>query len=92
MSYNYIKDDRITGKYVSYNHLNNILLDYNKWLSKTGYSENNLTIPLYQIGKGDVRILLWSQMHGNESTTTRALIDILKIFSEQDCLFYNSNA
>ena len=89
MSYNYIKDDRITGKYVSYNHLNNILLDYNKWLSKTGYSENNLTIPLYQIGKGDVRILLWSQMHGNESTTTRALIDILKIFSEQDCLFYN---
>ena len=38
MSYNYIKDDRITGKYVSYNHLNNILLDYNKWLSKTGYS------------------------------------------------------
>ena len=89
MSYNYIKDDRITGKYVSYNHLNNILLDYNKWLSKTGYSENNLTIPLYQIGKGDVRILLWSQMHGNESTTTRALIDILKTFSEQDCLFYN---
>lgn len=89
MNYNYIKDDCITGKYVSYNHLNNILLDYNKWLSKTGYSENNLTIPLYQIGKGDVRILLWSQMHGNESTTTRALIDIFKIFSEQDYLFYN---
>ena len=89
MSYNYIKDDRITGKYVSYNHLNNILLDYNKWLFKIGYSENNLPIPLYQIGKGDVRILLWSQMHGNESTTTRALIDIFKIFSEQDYLFYN---
>ena len=29
----------------------------------------------YSIGRGSNRILMWSQMHGNESTTTKALID-----------------
>ena len=29
----------------------------------------------YRVGKGANKILVWSQMHGNESTTTKALID-----------------
>ena len=34
--------------------------------------------PLYQLqyGEGEKRIMLWSQMHGNESTATMALFDI----------------
>lgn len=33
--------------------------------------------PIYriQIGAGPTKILMWSQMHGNESTTTKAVFD-----------------
>jgi hypothetical protein len=36
--------------------------------------------PLYAIefGNGPVRVLLWSQMHGDESTATLALVDLLR--------------
>lgn len=36
--------------------------------------------PVYglRIGTGKTRVLIWSQMHGNESTTTRALVQFLK--------------
>ena len=35
--------------------------------------------PIYQlkIGSGSKNILLWSQMHGNETTTTKALFDFI---------------
>ncbi len=37
--------------------------------------------PIYQvtIGNGPKRILMWSQMHGNESTTTKALFDVFNV-------------
>ena len=36
--------------------------------------------PLRRIdfGRGDTTVMLWSQMHGNESTASRALIDVLR--------------
>ncbi|MDO9136781.1 MAG: M14 family zinc carboxypeptidase, partial [Lutibacter sp.] len=48
-----------------------------------GYSENN--IPIYKIsaGTGKIKILVWSQMHGNESTGTKALFDLFN-FLEKD--------
>ncbi len=32
------------------------------------------------IGQGEKRILIWSQMHGNESTGTKAIFDLLQFF------------
>lgn len=42
--------------------------------------------PIYKIvlGKGQKRILMWSQMHGNESTTTKAIFDLLNTFKDHD--------
>ncbi|WP_203258666.1 M14 family zinc carboxypeptidase [Hyunsoonleella ulvae] len=38
-----------------------------------------------KIGNGNKRILMWSQMHGNESTTTKAIFDFLNLcISESD--------
>ncbi|WP_246054204.1 hypothetical protein [Antarcticibacterium flavum] len=38
--------------------------------------------PIHRItvGNGKIKIFAWSQMHGNESTTTKAVFDILKSF------------
>lgn len=45
-----------------------------------GTSTEGRTVSLLGLGKGDVRVLLWSQMHGDESTATMALLDILNFF------------
>ena len=46
-----------------------------------GYSEANKPIVSIDLGTGDKKVLLWSQMHGNESTTTKALFDVLNVFA-----------
>ncbi len=40
--------------------------------------------PVYGVtlGRGPVRVLMWSQMHGNESTTTWALLDLINGFCQ----------
>ncbi|MBC3758996.1 peptidase M14 [Hyunsoonleella sp. SJ7] len=42
-----------------------------------GKSVLNDSIYAITIGKGPKRVLMWSQMHGNESTTTKAIFDFL---------------
>lgn len=43
-----------------------------------------LARPIYAVryGHGPTRVLLWSQMHGNESTATMALADIFHLLAE----------
>lgn len=46
-----------------------------------GTSAEGRSILLYSLGNGPTKILLWSQMHGDEPTATMALIDLLSFFS-----------
>ena len=54
---------------------------------KIGVSVNGNTIKKLIWGNGSTRVMMWSQMHGNESTTTRALIDLLFLFDENPSYF-----
>ena len=51
----------------------NYLDDYTSIL---GYSVENRPILISSFGSGKRKVLIWSQMHGNESTTTRSLIQL----------------
>ena len=51
-------------------------LPYQLPTSVIGHSVLNQPIYAHCLGKGPKKVLLWSQMHGNESTTTRALLDL----------------
>ncbi len=42
-----------------------------------GLSAEGRRIPLLVLGQGPTRVLLWSQMHGDEPTATSALLDVL---------------
>ena len=53
-------------------------------VSVLGHSEAGLPIHGVKIGSGSKRILLWSQMHGNESTTTKALFDLFNFLELDD--------
>lgn len=44
-------------------------------LEQIGRSVESRPIYALRLGRGSVKILAWSQMHGNESTTTRGLFD-----------------
>ncbi|MCC5945692.1 MAG: peptidase M14 [Bernardetiaceae bacterium] len=52
------------------------------WLEvhNLGASFEGRVIKHITIGRGDIPILLWSQMHGNEATATMALMDIIQFF------------
>jgi len=49
--------------------------------SSVGLSAEGRTINLLSFGDGPTKVLLWSQMHGDEPTATMALMDILNFFA-----------
>ena len=71
-------EQSLYGRYITLEKIEPLLLkrDKNKDVKIIGKSV--LEKPVYgvEIGNGSTRILLWSQMHGNESTTTKALFDL----------------
>lgn len=73
------KVDSIRGRYLNLNMIEPILKKWNvnNQLQILGDSVQGRSIYKYQIGQGKIKILIWSQMHGNESTTTKGLIDFM---------------
>ncbi len=51
-------------------------------VEKIGESFEGRAINKVVFGSGKIKIFLWTQMHGNESTGTRAFLDLLQFFSE----------
>ncbi len=75
------KEESIRGRYITLDSIEPLLqkLNTNNQLSIIGKSVLGKSIYSYEIGEGKTRIFLWSQMHGNESTTTKALFDFLNV-------------
>ena len=57
--------------------------NFNDYISVVNTS--SLGKPIYKmtLGNGNVKVLAWSQMHGNESNATHAMLDLLEIFRYQ---------
>jgi hypothetical protein len=51
-------------------------------IKQLGVSVEGRPIKSIILGNGPIKVLLWSQMHGNESTATRAILDILQLMKE----------
>lgn len=79
-------ESKLNGRYITIKHILPLLEDYKNLyeISVAGYSENDLPISLVKIGNGPKVALGWSQMHGNESTTTKAVFDFFKFLSQKD--------
>ncbi len=54
-----------------------------------GLSFEQREIYKIKVGQGKRKILLWSQMHGNEATATMAIFDILNFLKPQEDSFQN---
>lgn len=69
----------IKGRYITNEHI----LPFLESLPKTfnlkveGKSVLDKNIYSLKVGSGSTKVYMWSQMHGNESTTTKAIVDFL---------------
>ncbi len=76
------KETSLHGKWIRFKDIKNLFEKYKALFEVTKIGSSEQDIPIYQlkIGAGKKKILLWSQMHGNESTGTRALFDVFNCF------------
>ena len=81
--FNQFKEANLFGRYITLKDIEPLLakINTNNQVQIIGHSVLGKPIYKYQLGTGSKRILLWSQMHGNESTTTKALFDLLNLLN-----------
>ena len=85
-SYQDQKETALFGKWIHYAHISPLIaeLPSSTEVMQIGTSENGLPIHSVQFGTGKKKILIWSQMHGNESTGTKALFDLFNYLKAND--------
>ena len=93
--YNQIKQQSLSGRYITNHHIEPILNTLSNLftIETIGFSVQKKTIYSVKIGHGKIKILMWSQMHGNESTTTKALFDLFKFLESdsEEAIFIKNN-
>ncbi len=84
-------ETNLMGRYITLNAIEPLLLRFNSdnQVQIIGQSVLGKPIYKYELGTGKTRVLLWSQMHGNESTTTKALFDFLNLLNGNSDLAKN---
>lgn len=74
----YIPNPVFSNRYISPEKLFSYLqADLSDYIQEIGKSYLGKPIYRLRVGKGDVNVLAWSQMHGNESNATHAMLDLL---------------
>lgn len=75
------KEKTLFGRYITNGMITPLIKKLGKRISSSiiGNSVENRPIYLLKVGTGKTKVLLWSQMHGNESTTTKALFDLFNV-------------
>jgi hypothetical protein len=88
---NSYKEERLFGRYITNDHIAPLLenLPPKFEVSTIGYSVDLSPIYCVSVGQGSNKILMWSQMHGNESTTTKALFDLFNYLEANDDILNN---
>ncbi|PQL93421.1 M14 family zinc carboxypeptidase [Apibacter adventoris] len=80
-------EEIFNNRYVNPKKLNDFLVkNYKENLTLLGYSVCKKPIFKLSIGVGKKNILLWTQMHGNETTGTLSVLDLLKFLKNENKL------
>ena len=70
-----LRSHKIQGRYVTHTLIESFVKSFSS--ITIGTSVESRPIQMIEMGTGPINILIWSQMHGNESTATKALLDVL---------------
>ena len=81
------KAQYLHGRYLTLSHLADFFLELpSNSMRILGHSVQNQPIYALQLGTGKTKVYMWSQMHGNESTTTKALVDFVRFLQGESAL------
>lgn len=87
--YTTFKNADLEGRYLCYDdiepHLDKLKKEFK--VEEIGRSFLNVPIKSIEIGNGPIKVLGWSQMHGNETTTTKGLFDLFNLFRSKKKYF-----
>lgn len=74
-----IKEKSVLGRYVVNENIDGFLEKMKMKFEVKNVGESVMGLPIRSIilGNGPIKVLMWSQMHGNESTTTKAVMDLI---------------
>ncbi len=81
-SYLQFNEKLISGRHVTLVNIKPLIVNLPEIfkVQELGKSFENQNIYKIKIGSGRIKILCWSQMHGNESTGTNAMFDLFNFF------------
>lgn len=73
------KEESLYGRYITNEHIEPLLENLKDHFNVGIEGQSAQALPIYNIvaGTGATKIFIWSQMHGNEGTTTKAIFDFL---------------
>jgi len=79
-----VKEEKLFGKWIRIQDIEPLYQNLASFIrfEKLGDSEQNRPIYKLSLGSGPKKVLIWSQMHGNESTGTRAVFDFLNFIKD----------
>ena len=86
-NYSLFKEKNLLGRYITLDSILPIIKGLDFETSVLGKSFLNNDIYKIELGSGKIKVLIWSQMHGNETTGTKAVFDLLNFFSNPLDLF-----
>ncbi len=78
------KANALFGRYITLKDIEPLLANCKTTI--IGDSVLGKPIYKYSVGNGKMRVFMWSQMHGNESTTTKALFDFFNLIHSDNKL------
>ncbi len=86
-------EKRLDERYLTLRQMQPYLAGLDDWfvVKKIGESFEGRDICSLVIGEGKTKVLVWTQMHGNESTGTKAFLDMIRFFSVPGSLSWLSS-
>lgn len=80
------KELSLFGRYINAEGIKPLLNKHANFFKIEPIGQSVLKNDIYSItlGSGSKKILMWSQMHGNESTTTKAVFDVLNTINSSN--------
>lgn len=88
--YSSVKENDIRGRYIVNQQILQFLENTNSdfVVGTVGRSVKGCPIKSIVLGKGPKKVMMWSQMHGNESTTTKAVLDLINFLDTESELAF----
>lgn len=80
--YSEYKEETIQNRLIDYTQLKKLL--EKRKVYKIGKSVEGRSINLLQYGTGNKKVIMWTQMHGNEATGTNAVLDLLNLLDDTE--------